>query len=333
MIRQLVLFFPALLIATAAFSQVVPGSLDVHWNEGSKDCAATSQVPVEVHAYEAKTYILRQNPCSDFEANFIYLLIGSSKALLIDTGAVESPKTMPLADTVLRLLPDVGGTRMPLLVVHTHKHLDHRAGDSQFQGMPGVQVVDSELESVKAFFGFPRWPEGVAHLDLGERTVDVLPAPGHQVSHVVFYDHRTALLFSGDFLMPGRLLVDDATAYRQSALRLIDFLQTLPVSHILGGHIELDANGNTYRFGSQYHPNERALAMSKEDLLALPQAFEHFNGFYAAYPNFVLFNSIRLLVVESLGVLIILIGGVFGLVRFAKRRKRKRVLRGVPPQS
>ena len=112
---------------------------------------------------------------------------------------------------------------------------------------------------------------------------------------MVFYDNRTALVFSGDsgdFLMPGRLLVDDAATFRQSALRLIDFLQTRPVSHILGGHIELDAHGETYWFGSQYHPNERSLALSKEDLLVLPKAFEHFNGFYARYPNFVLFDSI-----------------------------------------
>jgi hypothetical protein len=39
----------------------------------------------------------------------------------------------------------------------------------------------------------------------------------------MFYDNRTALVFSGDFLMPGRLLVDDAAAFHQRAMRLIDF--------------------------------------------------------------------------------------------------------------
>jgi hydroxyacylglutathione hydrolase len=258
-------FFVFLMASVAALSQVVPGSLDAHWNEGAEDCAATPQPPLQVHAYENKTYILRQNPCADFEANFLYLLIGSSKALLIDTGAVEDPNRMPLADTVLPLLPNVGGIRMPLLVVHTHKHLDHRAGDPQFKGLPGVQVVAPDLDSVRAFFGFKQWPEGVAHLDLGERIVDVIPAPGHQSAHIVFYDNRTALVFSGDFLMPGHLLVDDAAAFHQSALRLIDFLKARPVSHIVGGHIELDEKGETYRFGSQHHPNERSLGLSKEE--------------------------------------------------------------------
>jgi hydroxyacylglutathione hydrolase len=317
-------FLTFLLASTLAFSEPIPGSLDVHWNEGAQDCAATPQPPLQVHAFEAQTIILRQNPCADFEANFLYLLIGSSKAVLIDTGAVEDPNHMPLADTVLRLLPEVGGKKMPLLVVHTHKHLDHRAGDPQFAGLPTVQVVASDLHSVRTFFGFTQWPEGVAHLDLGERTVDVLPAPGHQESHVVFYDHRTALVFSGDFLMPGRLLVDDAAAFHQSAMRLIEFLQTRPVSHILGGHIELDANGETFRFGSQYHPHERALALSKEDLLALPAAFEHFNGFYAGYANYVLFNSIRILMAEGAGALATLTLAAWALFRFLRRRRERR---------
>ncbi len=325
------LAFHAFLVAfvmagAAAFPQIVPGSLDVHWNEGAKNCAATPQPPLQVHEYESQTFILRQSPCADFEANFLYLLIGSNKALLIDTGAVADRNRMPLADTVLRLLPNDGATMMPLLVVHTHKHLDHRAGDPQFEELPGVQVVHADLDSVRTFFGFKQWPEGIAHIDLGGRIVDVIPAPGHQISHVVFYDNRTALVFSGDFLMPGRLLVDDAAAFQQSALRLIDFLQTRPVSHILGGHIELDAQGETYWFGSQYHPNERSLALAREDLLLLPTAFEHFNGFYARYPNFVLFDSMRILTAEAAGVLAVLILAAWGLFRFLKRRRqRKRV--------
>lgn len=84
----------------------VPGSMNVHWNEGAPDCAATPQNPLQVHAYELQTFILRQSPCVHFEANFIYLLVGSDKALLIDTGAVPDPEQMPLATTVLELLPD-----------------------------------------------------------------------------------------------------------------------------------------------------------------------------------------------------------------------------------
>jgi hydroxyacylglutathione hydrolase len=127
-----------LLIATLVCSQPVPGSLNVHWNEGASDCKATPQDFLQVHNYEPHTFILRQNPCASFEANFIYLLIGSDKALLIDTGAVADPEAMPLAKTILQLLPDKDHKKLPLLVAHTHRHLDHRAGDPQFASLPSV---------------------------------------------------------------------------------------------------------------------------------------------------------------------------------------------------
>src|SRR5690606_14693753 len=145
------------------------------------------------------------------------------KALLIDTGAVEDPEQMPLAKTVLALLPDRDGSRIPLVVAHSHGHRDHHAGDSQFASLPSVQVVTVALEGMQSFFGFEAWPDDIAHLDLGGRRVDVIPAPGHHPGHVVFYDDKTGLVFSGDFLLPGRLLVDDAAAYRESATRIADF--------------------------------------------------------------------------------------------------------------
>ena len=246
----------SLLTATLAWSQPLPGSLDVHWNEGAPDRSATPQEALQVYAYEPQTFILRQSPCANFEANFLYLLVGSDKALLIDTGAVADPKEMPLAKTILELLPDKEHKKLPLLVAHTHRHLDHRAGDPQFASLPSVQIVPIDLEGVRAFFGFTNWPNGIAHLDLGGRTVDVIPTPGHNQTHVAFYDSRTGILFSGDFLLPGRLLIEDAAAYHESALRIVDFLKTRPLTHILGGHIELNAAGHAYRFGSHYHPNE-----------------------------------------------------------------------------
>jgi glyoxylase-like metal-dependent hydrolase (beta-lactamase superfamily II) len=310
-----------LLTATLGWSQPVPGSVDVHWNEGASDCSATPQEPLQVHQYEPQTFILRQSPCADFEANFIYLLIGSDKALLIDTGAVADSKAMPLAETILELLPDKDGKKLPLLVAHTHRHSDHRAGDPQFVSLPSVQVVPFDLNGVRAFFGFNNWPNGIAHLDLGGRTVDVIPTPGHNETHVAFYDERTGILFSGDFLLPGRLLIEDAAAYRESALRVIDFLKTRPLSHILGGHIELNSAGHAYRFGSHYHPNEHRLELAKEDLTVLPAAFESFNGFYARYPDYILTNPIRNLIVLAVIAVAVLIFVVWGVRRLLRRRR------------
>jgi glyoxylase-like metal-dependent hydrolase (beta-lactamase superfamily II) len=87
--------------------------------------------------------------------------------------------------------------------------------------------------------------------------VDVIPTPGHDQTHLAFYDDRTGILFSGDFLMPGRLLVEDGAACRESDVRVVDFLKTRSLTHILGGHIDLNTAEHAYRFGSHYHPNEQ----------------------------------------------------------------------------
>jgi hydroxyacylglutathione hydrolase len=299
----------------------VEGSLPIQWNIGAEDCKASPQPPLQVHAYEPQTFILRQSPCASFEANFLYLLIGSDKALLIDTGAVADPKEMPLAKTILELLPDKDHKKLPLLVAHTHRHLDHRAGDPQFASLSSVQTVPIDLEGVRAFFGFTDWPNGISHLDLGGRIVDVIPTPGHNPTHVAFYDNRTGIFFSGDFLLPGRLLIEDAAAYRESALRVVDFLKTRPLTHILGGHIELDTAGHAYRFGSHYHPNERRLELAREDLTALPATFDGFNGFYARHPSYILTNTIHNLLLLAIIAVAVLILIVWGVRRLLRRRR------------
>jgi hydroxyacylglutathione hydrolase len=310
--------------ASPVLAEPVPGSLAAQWNIGAEDCAASPQPRLQVHTYEPQTFILRQSPCASFEANFIYLLVGSDKALLIDTGAVADPQAMPLAKTVLELLPEKEHKKLPLLVAHTHRHLDHRAGDPQFASLPSTQVVPFDLEGLRRFFGFTNWPIGIAHIDLGGRTVDVIPTPGHNQTHVAFYDDKTGILFSGDFLLPGRLLIEDAGAYRESALRVVDFLNARPLSHILGGHIELNAAGRAYRFGSHYHPNEHRLELARADLAALPAAFERFNGFYARYPNYILTNPIHNILALLFAVLVVLSLAAFGLYRLWRQRRRVR---------
>jgi hydroxyacylglutathione hydrolase len=241
-----------------ASSQPVQGSLEVRWDEGAANCGATSHEPLQVHVYDPQTFILRQNLCTSFEGNFLYLLVRSEKALLIDTGAVADSTQMPLAKKVFELLPDKDNAKIPLFVVHTHGHLDHRDGDPQFAAFPSVKVVPADLEAVRAFFAFANWPDGVAQVELGDRTIDVIPTPGHHPAHVVFYDRRTGILFSGDFLMPARLTMEDSAAYHASAVRVVNFVQARPLTYILGGHIELDTAGHAYGMGPHDHPNERS---------------------------------------------------------------------------
>ena len=313
-----------LLVASRVWSQQVPGSMDVHWNEGAADCATSTQDPIQVHRYESQTLILRTNLCKHFEANFVYLLVGSKRALLIDTGPVADPKEVPLARTVLKLFPlGEDNSSFPLLVVHTHEHRDHWAGDSQFASLPSVQVVSADFEKMRAFFEFNAWPNAIAQIELGDRLIDVIPTLGHTSAHVAYYDERTGLLFSGDFLLPGRLTIENTDAYRESAKRASVFARDHPVRYILGSHIELDSAGALYDAGSHYHPNEHALQLSQDDIGALQVALEEFNGFYAKYPDFVLthplHNLLALMAATGVGLLII------GLIarHYLKGRRRK----------
>jgi hydroxyacylglutathione hydrolase len=313
-----------LLTSLLGWCQLVPGSMDVHWNEGASNCASQPQPPLQVHPYNSQTFILRENLCSTFEAPFMYLLIGSKKALLIDTGDVADANQMPLAKTVMGLLPGDTSKKIPLLVVHTHRHSDHRAGDGQFTNLANVQVVGFDIDSVRRYYNFTDWPNGVARIDLGDRMVDAIPTPGHNETEVSFYDRNTGLFFSGDFLMPGRLLIDDTSADLASAERVAAFVNDRPVSFVLGGHIEVNSDGDTFSWGAQYHPREHVLQMTKKDLLALPAAVRSFNGFYSVRGNFIMMNSMRVLMVEAMLVLIVLGVIVWALVRYLKRRRRAR---------
>ena len=311
-----------LMTSLPARSQASIGSMAAHWNEGAKDCKANPQPPLEVHAYNPQTYILRENLCSTFEAPFMYLLIGTTKALLIDTGDIADPNRMPLEKTVMQLLPGGSTAKLPLLVLHTHRHLDHRGGDGQFIHLRNVQVLGFDLDRVRSYYNFTDWPDGLSQINLGDRIVDVIPTPGHNATHVAFFDRDTGLFFSGDFLMPGRLLIDNSGADLASAKRVAAFVKDRPVSYVLGGHIEVDADGQTFPWESQYHPNEHVLQMTKADLLALPGAVGSFNGFYTRRGHFILMNTTHLLIAFALVAGALLTSLVLVVSRSIRRRRR-----------
>jgi hydroxyacylglutathione hydrolase len=320
LLRALILLVCAM--PCSAGTDSASGSMDVRWDAGAETCgAAVRGSSIQVHPYNAQTFVLREKLCATWEAPFMYLLVGSRRALLIDTGDIGDPSVMPLAETVMRLLPGDAQSKMPLIVVHTHGHLDHREGNRQFENRPGVQLVLSDLTHVRQYFGFTDWPNGIAQVDLGDRVIDVLPAPGHHPAHVVYYDRNTGILFSGDYLLHGRLLVDDLAAYRASARRVADFVKDRPVSHVLGGHIEKNSAGELLPWQSTYHPDEHALQMTKADVLALPAALEKFNGLYTVDGGFVVENPMRILTVVAAGAILALVTAGVLLFRFVRRRK------------
>lgn len=316
-------FCLVLLFSVAVLAHADTPPLDAHWDPGAEDCGKQAHPPLELYRYGPRTWILREGLCSTWEAPFMYLLVGDVRALLIDTGDVADPKLMPLASTVLALLPRSGDRHLPLLVVHTHTHLDHRAGDPQFQGLADVQVVPAQLGPVQQFFGFPHWPDGVAQLDLGGRVLDVIPAPGHNPAHVLYYDRGSGVLFSGDFLLPGRLLVSDIDAYRASARRVAGFLRDRPLAYVLGGHIERDRSGALYGWQSTHHPDEHALQLGKAEVMALPAALDAFNGLYSDAGGFTIIDSLHELELFAVAAVLLLAALGYGAYRLVRRWRRK----------
>ena len=179
------------------------------------------------------------------------------------------------------------------------------------------------LEGVKRHFHFSDWPNGAAQIDLGERIVDVLPTPGHYPSELSYYDRQTGLFFSGDFLLPGRLLIADKNADLASARRVIQFLGDQPVTYVLGGHVELDQTGHTF-LGDHYHPHERPLQLSKDQLLQLPAIVETFNGFYGRHGEYILESQNRVLGAAAAVVVAVLLVTGFGIRALLRMRRNTR---------
>ena len=125
--------------------------------------------------------------------------------------------------------------------MHSHGHGDHIGGDEGFSGRPDTVIVGHKAEEVADFFAIKTWPTETVSYDLGGRVIDIIPTPGHHDSHVMVYDQRTKLLFSGDVIYPGRLYFrcDKAIDARNSIDRLAEFASTRDLKWILGAHIEL----------------------------------------------------------------------------------------------
>jgi glyoxylase-like metal-dependent hydrolase (beta-lactamase superfamily II) len=308
----------------AAFAQV---SLHVSWDPGAEDCAA-GQGRVQAQAIDSTTIAIRQDPCVDFEAPLMYLLIGGERALLIDSGAsADAQITSSLTSLVASYLTRADGSRLPLVVAHTHGHQDHRAGDAAFAAQPGTTVVPHEGEAMRKFFGFANWPTDELRFDLGGREIVLQPAPGHHPDHVLFLDTRTRLLFTGDFYLPGRLLVDDIDAYRDSAMRLVEFVQVWGVQQALGAHIEMNARGVLYSSGATYHPDEHAVALplGVKEAVALHGALQDFNGFYNRHADYAIAHPVHNLIALATGVIVALVLLVWGVRRLLKNRRARKV--------
>ena len=242
----------------------------VDWMHGAPDCEVLKAEPDYVEwqqvNYLQDTYVFRQNKCSNYEAPFVYLFLGSESGLLIDTGATEDG-----GDHLLALVRAI--TELPITVAHSHGHGDHRLGDNAFANAEGFSVVGIGQAAVQAYFEFRNWPNETRSLDLGGREVEMLPIPGHSDDDLAYYDPTSQVVITGDTLYPGRLYVRNWAGYRDSISRLADWVASKSVSMVLGTHIEMSSTPNVdYPVQTIYQPEEHQLPLSVADIVKLRDA-------------------------------------------------------------
>ena len=261
----------ALLLGAAASVSNAPQF--AHWIDGT----AASEPETQVQMIDGDTFVIRQSVKTNFEAPFLYLLFGKDRALLLDSGAGG----LKIRPAIERLIGDWrakhGGRAIHLVIAHSHGHGDHHAGDDEFRDRADTEIVGLSPVEVAAFFHVADWPRNNARLDLGGRVLDIIPTPGHEPAHIMVYDARTQLLFSGDMLYPGRLYVslDRFSEFQASADRLAIFAKSHPIRALLGAHIEMTTTpGQDYPMQAATHPSEHLLPLSPAVIDELKKAVD-----------------------------------------------------------
>jgi glyoxylase-like metal-dependent hydrolase (beta-lactamase superfamily II) len=260
--------------AGLAYGQsLTPGTLPASFRSGGPNCLTVPDW--QVHAYNEDFYILRESGCINYEKPFLYLIFGNGFALLEDTGAGKVDTAAEVTSLIEKWAKLKKRAPVPLIVIHSHGHGDHTAGDKGLQALPNLKFIAPTPEAISEAASISKWPEATGQIDLGGRIIDVIPIPGHHTASIALYDRITGLLLTGDSLYPGRLYVGakDVPTFADSAARLVAFVRTHQIAHVLGTHIEQSATPFVdYPTGTVYQPEEHALALTRAHVLELSEA-------------------------------------------------------------
>lgn len=183
---------------------------------------------------------------------YMYLLLGTERALLIDTayGFTDIPAAIQEI------------TDLPLIVAATHAHFDHIHGAHFFDEVL-ISRKDAEcwerhmddtacIEVLESVIGAADLPDDIKEalhaipaqcgflpkdgaFELGDRKVTIIETPGHTVGSVCFLDEKNKWCFSGDTTcLDGVLLIFPESTSVETYLLSIRRLQRL----IMAGEIK-----------------------------------------------------------------------------------------------
>lgn len=214
---------------------------------------STSHTWFKVYPLEDSVYAIYEP--YNWQQVISYLIIGSEKAILFDTG-------MGL-DSIQSVVKEL--TSLPVTVINSHTHFDHIGGNADFKNILGVDTSYTQKnkegwshESVKQevtpsalcaetlpsvdtinYRIRPYALSGFIHdedtIDLGGRKLEVLIIPGHTPDCVALLDREAGLLWTGDTYYEGPLWLffpgTDLDAYQNSITRLASLVPNLKRLH------------------------------------------------------------------------------------------------------
>lgn len=142
---------------------------------------------------------------------YMYLLCGSEKAALLDTGFGFIPVDKICAEL----------TSLPIEVILTHAHFDHIGSSGLFEKVY-MSVLDENIfkkhadDSLRSRFSkaelnpvakktCPLPENGI--FDLGGRSLKIIETPGHTPGSICILDESRRLLFTGDICCKAHVLL------------------------------------------------------------------------------------------------------------------------------
>lgn len=169
-----------------------------------------------------------------YQQNYAYLILGSNRALLFDSGT----GTRDISPVVKSL------TRLPVTVMVSHLHFDHLGGIAPFHHIAMIDLPETRADvsdglftpgryefggladkRVRPSFKVSEWIKPGDIIDLGGRKLQVLSTPGHTPSSVSLYDPAGKRLFTGDYIYPTTIYAfgvgASRSAYHATAQRLL----------------------------------------------------------------------------------------------------------------
>ena len=183
-----------------------------------------------------------------------YLIVGTDRAVLIDTGmGVGDIKAVVDAITLL-----------PVTLINSHAHWDHVGGNWQFDDIWIHEAEAGDLERTRTPNELRKWftpesllgklPEGVSpdgieiqashattllrggeSIDLGGRVLEIMHTPGHSPGGIVVIDRANQICFPTDVFYLGSLYASAPTTnvldYRSSLASLEPVVATMRVAY------------------------------------------------------------------------------------------------------